>query len=42
MSVLNVANMGYFSSDRTIEEYTNEIWGVNPVEINLNSEKIKR
>jgi starch phosphorylase len=35
MSVLNVANMGFFSSDRTIEEYTKDIWGVEPVEILL-------
>jgi glycogen phosphorylase len=27
-SVLNTANMGWFSSDRTIGEYAGEIWGV--------------
>jgi len=27
-SIINVANMGYFSSDRTIAEYANEIWNV--------------
>jgi len=27
-TVLNVANMGWFSSDRTIAEYAREIWGV--------------
>ena len=32
-SILNVANMGKFSSDRTIMEYAKEIWGINPVSI---------
>lgn len=27
-SIINVAKMGYFSSDRTIAEYAKEIWGV--------------
>ncbi len=35
MSVLNVARMGYFSSDRTISEYCAEIWKVKPVHIRL-------
>ncbi len=30
-AVLNVARMAKFSSDRTIGEYANNIWGVNPV-----------
>jgi starch phosphorylase len=28
MSILNVANMGKFSTDRTIREYADEIWGL--------------
>jgi starch phosphorylase len=30
-SILNVANMGKFSSDRTIAEYARDIWGVTPI-----------
>ena len=33
MSILNVAKMGKFSSDRTIQEYAEEIWRVTPVRI---------
>jgi starch phosphorylase len=33
MSILNVARMGKFSSDRTIQEYCRDIWGVKPVRI---------
>jgi starch phosphorylase len=28
-----VAHMGKFSSDRTIRQYADEIWGVTPVPI---------
>jgi starch phosphorylase len=31
MSILNIANMAWFSSDRTISEYASEIWNV-PIE----------
>jgi starch phosphorylase len=30
-AIMNVAGMGFFSSDRTIGEYATEIWGVEPV-----------
>jgi starch phosphorylase len=29
----NIANMGYFSSDRTIQEYADEIWNIKPVKL---------
>ena len=32
-SAMNIANSGQFSSDRTIDEYANEIWHVRPVRI---------
>lgn len=32
-AVLNVARMGKFSSDRTINEYAKNVWHVNPVKI---------
>jgi len=35
MSILNVARMGKFSSDRTIDEYCKNIWNVKPVPITL-------
>jgi starch phosphorylase len=33
MSILNVANMGKFSSDRTIQEYLKDIWKSKPIPI---------
>jgi glycogen phosphorylase len=30
-SILNTAHMGKFSTDRTIKEYADEIWGLTPV-----------
>ncbi len=35
MSILNVANMGKFSSDRTIKEYAKEIWDAKSIPIKL-------
>ncbi|MDF2549225.1 MAG: glycogen/starch/alpha-glucan phosphorylase [Chlamydiales bacterium] len=32
-SIVNVANMGFFSSDRTIKEYADEIWHAKPVSL---------
>lgn len=34
-SIYNVARMGKFSSDRSINEYCNDIWNVKPVNIEL-------
>ncbi len=36
MVVANIAHSGKFSSDRTIAEYADEIWGVTPVPVTLN------
>jgi len=35
MSILNTAHMGKFSTDRTIEEYAEEIWNVKPIPIKV-------
>ena len=35
MSILNVARMGKFSSDRTIAEYCRDIWRVKPTPVEL-------
>ena len=33
MSILNTARSGHFSADRTVHQYAEEIWDVQPVEI---------
>lgn len=38
MSIINVAKMGKFSSDRTIKQYSEEIWNVKPMPISLSHE----
>jgi starch phosphorylase len=35
MAVRNIAHVGPFSSDRTIREYAAEIWGAQPVKVEL-------
>ncbi|MGD1909027.1 MAG: glycogen/starch/alpha-glucan phosphorylase [Leptolyngbyaceae cyanobacterium] len=37
MSILNSVRMGKFSSDRSIQEYCDEIWKVSPFPISLNA-----
>jgi starch phosphorylase len=35
MSILNVARMGWFSSDRAVAEYCRDVWHVEPLPITL-------
>ena len=32
-AILNVANVGKFSSDRTIEEYATQIWNLSKIRV---------
>ncbi|MBT7446120.1 MAG: glycogen/starch/alpha-glucan phosphorylase [Methylococcales bacterium] len=34
-SILNMANMGKFSSDRTIQEYAEKVWDIKPINVSV-------
>ncbi|TSK08071.1 MAG: glycogen/starch/alpha-glucan phosphorylase [Geobacter sp.] len=41
-AILNCAGMGKFSSDRTIDEYAREIWGIKPIDIRPGAVELQR
>ncbi|MCJ8344926.1 glycogen/starch/alpha-glucan phosphorylase [bacterium] len=38
-ALINIANMGTFSSDHTIKNYADDIWGIKPVEVEVGINK---
>ncbi|MCP4897474.1 MAG: glycogen/starch/alpha-glucan phosphorylase, partial [bacterium] len=38
-AIRNVAAMGYFSSDRSIQEYASQIWDLKPIQVNGTTER---
>ena len=34
-ALINVANMGKFSSDRTIQEYAEKVWDIKPINVSV-------
>lgn len=45
MSIYSVAGMGYFSTDRCMKEYSEQIWNIEPctrpVELNAGMERVR-
>lgn len=41
MSLMNTANSGFFSSDRSVEEYATRIWNLSPVNSGVKNHKKK-